>query len=98
MSPAKITHVVPLPGGWLRVWFADGAIMEIDAGPLVSGGGVFERIDADLAVFEQVHVDGGGIAWPGEVDICPDVVYGHGEPADGTRFERRIVRPASTVA
>jgi hypothetical protein len=98
VRPAEVVDVRPLHDRWLRLWFADGAIIEIDAGPLVAGGGVFAHIEADLAVFQQVHVDGGGIAWPGEIDICPDVLYGHGEPEDGTRFERRVVRPASDAA
>lgn len=98
MKSAEVIDVRPLRDRWLRVWFADGAIIEMDAGPLVAGGGVFADIEADPAVFKRVHVDGGGIAWPGEVDICPDVLYGHGEPVDGTRFVRRVIRPASDAA
>lgn len=94
MNPAEVTDVRVLHDRWLRVWFDDGAIVDVDAGPLVAGGGVFAPIEADRAVFEQVHVDNGTITWPGEVDVCPDVLYGHGEPADGTRFERRVVRAA----
>ena len=92
MSPARVAAVEVLPERWLRLTFADGAVIDVDAKPLVAGGGVFAHIEADDAVFEQVKCDGWSIVWPGEVDICPDVLYGRGEPADGTRFERRVVR------
>jgi hypothetical protein len=98
MKPAKVTAVHVLPERWLRLSFADGAVIDVDAKPLVAGGGVFAHIEADDVVFEQVHVDNGTVTWPGEVDICPDVLYGHGEPVDGTRFERRVIRPAFGVA
>jgi hypothetical protein len=93
IRPSRITAVRVLPDRWLRLWFTDGAVVDVDAKPLVAGGGVFAHIEADDQVFNRVHVENGTITWPGEVDICPDVLYGHGEPADGTRFERRVVRP-----
>lgn len=93
MSPARVTAVEVLPDRWLRLAFADGAVIDVDAKPMVSGGGVSAHIEADDAVFERVRAHGGTICWPGDVDVCPDVLYGRGEPADGTRFERRVVRP-----
>lgn len=98
MTPAEVISVGLLHGHWLRLSFKDGAVIDIDAEPLIKGGGVFAPIESDRAVFEAVHVDNGTITWPGEIDVCPDVLYGHGEPVDGTRFERRVVRPASGVA
>lgn len=98
MNPAEVISVDLLHGYWLRLGFEDGAIIDIDAEPIVKRGGVFAPIGADRAVFEQVEVRDGTIAWPGDVDLCPDVLYGHGEPASGLRFERRVVRPASGVA
>ncbi|HEX5145833.1 MAG TPA: DUF2442 domain-containing protein [Conexibacter sp.] len=93
MTPAEVTSVRVLPERWLRLRFADGAVIEVDAKPLVAGGGVFAHVEADDAVFERVRVASGTISWPGGVDVCPDVLYGRGEPADGTRFERRVVDP-----
>ena len=93
IRPPRITDVRVLPDRWLRLWFTDGAIVDVDAKPMVAGGGVFAQIEGDDAVFERVRVQGGTICWPGEVDVCPDVLYGRGEPEDGTRFERRVVRP-----
>jgi hypothetical protein len=95
MNPAEITSVRVLHDHWLRLWFTDGAIIDVDMWPIISWGEVFESIRADRSVFEQVHVDNGTVTWPGEVDLCPDVLYGNGEPASGTRFERRVVRAGS---
>jgi hypothetical protein len=92
MKPPRVTTMRILPDRWLRLWFSDGAILDVDAKPLVAGGGVFARVESDEAVFEQAYVDNGTVTWPGEADVCPDVLYGLGEPADGTRFERRVVR------
>jgi hypothetical protein len=91
-QPPRVTAVRVLPDRWLRLWFDDAAIIDVDAKPLVAGGGVFAHIEADDAVFERVQARDGTIVWPGDIDICPDVLYGRGEPADGTRFERRVVQ------
>jgi hypothetical protein len=100
MSPADVTHVDLLRDHWLRRTFSDGAVIDIDAGPLIQRGGVFESIHSDRRVYEAVRVnpETGTIEWPGEVDICPDVLYGRGEPASGVRFERRVVRAAPGAA
>lgn len=90
--PPRITDVRVLADRWLRLWFTDGAIVDVDAKPLIGGGGVFAPIEADDAVFQRVRAQDGTICWPGEIDLCPDVLYGRGEPDDGTRFERRVVR------
>lgn len=96
MTPVDVTDVELLHDHWLRLTFSDGAVIDIDAWPLINRGGVFEPIHSDRRVFERVRVnpETGTIQWPGDVDFCPDVLYGHGEPASGVRFERRVVRPA----
>lgn len=100
MMPAEITDLLLLDDDWLRLWFADGAIIDIDAGAIIATGEVFAPLRADRALFEQVRVNpaSGTIEWPGEVDVCPDVLYGRGEPASGKRFGRRVVRAASVPA
>ncbi len=44
--------------------------------------GVFQALK-EQAVFAQVRVDGGAVAWPGELDLAPDAMYDaikrHGE-------------------
>lgn len=96
IHPPRVNELQLLDDDWLRLWFSDGAIIDVDARAIVDDGGVWAPIHADRALFEQVRVNplSGTIEWPGEVDVCPDVLYGRGEPADGTRFERRVVRPA----
>jgi hypothetical protein len=36
--------------------------------------GVFQALK-DSSVFEQAHVDGGAVVWPGELDLAPDAMY-----------------------
>jgi hypothetical protein len=43
----KITRVAPLEERWVRLWFADGAVKDVDLGALLSRGGVFTRIRDD---------------------------------------------------
>jgi Protein of unknown function (DUF2442) len=76
---------------WLRLWFEDGAIIEVDVWPLLARGEAFEHIRSNRALFEEVRADGWTIAWPGNVDLSPDMLYGKYEPASSTRFERRVV-------
>lgn len=99
MNLPRVTDLRLLHDHWLRLWFSDGAIIDVNAGPIIATGPVFEPIRADRSVFEQVRVDheSGTIVWPGDVDLCPDVLYGRYEPASGKRFERRIVRVAPGV-
>lgn len=100
MNAVEITDVRPLAEHWLRLWFSDGAIVDVDAGPLIASGPVFAPIRAERAVFERVTVDSGTgtIAWPGDVDLCPEVLSGREEPASGVRFARRVVRAAPGAA
>jgi Protein of unknown function (DUF2442) len=70
----KATQVKPLEG--YRIWlrYADGVEGEVDLSHL-AGRGVFKSW-SDRAVFESVHIDGSGaIAWPGDLDLCPDALY-----------------------
>jgi hypothetical protein len=98
MSNARttITAVEPLDGYWLRLAFADGAVHDVDLGAVLDAGGVFAPIRDDRAVFEAVKVDSetGTIAWPGDVDLDPDVLRGDEEPASGRPIPRRVVEPA----
>lgn len=55
IRPPRITDVRVLPDRWLRLWFTDGAIVDVDAKPMVAGGGVFAPIEAGDTVFERVR-------------------------------------------
>lgn len=64
------------PSDGYRVWlrFSDDAQGEVDLSDL-AGRGVFAAW-IDPKVFTAVRVeDGGGIEWPGEIDMCPDALY-----------------------
>jgi hypothetical protein len=78
---------------WLRLWFDDGTILDVDVWPLISRGEAWKRVRASRSVFEQVRCDDLTVVWPDNVDLSPSMLYGHYEPASGTRFERRVVRP-----
>jgi hypothetical protein len=74
-----------------RLWvqFDDGSEGEIDLSDLV-GKGVFERWK-DPGEFANVFVDPvtRTVAWPGEIDLCPDSLY---EELTGTPLKAMQVR------
>jgi Protein of unknown function (DUF2442) len=78
----RIADVRPLEGHWVRLWFSDGVVKDVDLGEALAGGGVFDPIYTDRQVFEQVRVnpESRTIEWPGGVDLDPDVLYGTFEP------------------
>ena len=90
----KITRVEPRQGRWLRLWFSDGAVKDVDLSSLLSRGGVFTAIRDDRTAFEAVRVnpDSRTIEWPGEVDLDPDVLYGRDDPASGMAITRQNIR------
>jgi Protein of unknown function (DUF2442) len=57
----------------LLVQFADGLTGRVVFGPEFFTG-VFAPL-RDPAVFNQVFVDHGAVAWPGDVDFAPDAMY-----------------------
>lgn len=66
--------------------FEDGTEKEVDLEPLLHGP-IFEPIRQDRAVFEDVHIEGGTVAWANGADIDPDVLYYDLEPAWKTELE-----------
>jgi hypothetical protein len=96
-DPRTVVRAVePLPGCWLRLTFADGAVHEIDLTSVLDLGGVFAPIRNDRSLFAAVAVDPefGTIVWPGGVDLDPDVLRGDQQPSVGGPLPRRIVQPA----
>ena len=64
------------PREGFRVWvkFDDGEEGEVDYSDIPRDG-VFE-VWNDREFFERVHIDRyGAVAWPGELDLCPDAAY-----------------------
>jgi hypothetical protein len=73
----RVTRVVPLDRARLELTFDDGTngILDLN-GWVVGQGGVFAPL-ADPAFFRTVRLSrsGGTIEWPGDIDLCPDVLY-----------------------
>jgi hypothetical protein len=70
------THVVHNGGHRLLVEFEDGVRAELDFGAMVARGGIYSPL-SDPRTFGRVRIDAEAqtLVWPGDVDICPDVLY-----------------------
>jgi len=88
----EVTAVKPLGGYWLRLTLSNGDVVERDVQDLLWGG-VFEPIRDRRELFEAAFVEGGTVAWPGEVDIAPETLIWDGPVPSGARSRpRRRVR------
>lgn len=72
----RIKEAHPLGGYRLRLTLSDGATVERDVGGLLVGP-VFDPIRQNPEIFRQVRVQRGTLTWPGDVDLCPDVILGN---------------------
>ena len=79
MPMIRIKEAVPLNGQRLRLTLTDGRTLEREVGSLLVGP-VFDAIRNDPSVFQQVRVEHGTVVWPGDVDLCPDVLIWDGAP------------------
>lgn len=68
-----VTSVRPLPGFRLLLTFEDGKRGIYDVEPLLDKG-VFRRL-RNNALFNQVTVELGSVAWPGDLDIAPETLW-----------------------
>jgi len=87
----EVTAVQPLDGYWLRLTLSNGDVVERDVEDLLWGG-VFEPVRDRPEVFKAVFVDGGTVAWPGNVDIAPETLIWNGPvpPGEPSRPQRRL--------
>ena len=70
----KVTAVKPLSDCRVEVEFDNGKRGIIDLSDY-AGVGVSEAW-SNPGFFEQISItDNGALAWPGELDLCPDVLY-----------------------
>jgi Protein of unknown function (DUF2442) len=81
MSLLRIKQVIPVGGYRLRLTLTDGSTLERDVEKLLVGP-VFESIRRDPGLFRQVRVEHGTVTWPGDVDLCPDVLIWQGPPPE----------------
>jgi hypothetical protein len=66
----EVKTVAPLA---LSVQFADGTVGTVKF-ELSHLTGVFAALK-DPVLFQQAHIDGGAVAWPGDLDLAPDAMY-----------------------
>jgi len=57
----------------LNVRFADGTSGRVRFAPQHLTG-IFEPLQ-DPLFFSRVHIDGGVVVWPNEIDLAPDAMY-----------------------
>jgi hypothetical protein len=76
-----VVDVTPETGWLLTVRFADGLTGTVRFDPSYFTG-VLQPL-RDPQFFNQVFVDRGAVAWPGDIDLAPDAMYreiqDHGE-------------------
>jgi hypothetical protein len=83
MALLRIKDVVPLTDHRLRLTLTDGTTVERDVDNLLVGP-AFEAIRRDPALFNKARVEHGTVVWPGDVDLCPDVLIWDGPPPEDT--------------
>jgi hypothetical protein len=88
MALLRIRRVEPLTGHRLRLTLSNGTVIERDVAKYLVGP-VFEAVRSDPHVFAQVRVDHGTVVWPGDLDLCPDVLIDD-EPPTAPRRIRRL--------
>ena len=68
-----VVEVKPEPGYGLFVRFKDGLAGRVRLSREELTGALASL--ADVQFFAQVLIDGGAVAWPGEIDLAPDAMY-----------------------
>jgi hypothetical protein len=68
-----VVEVKPEPGYCLFIRFKDGLAGRVRLRPEELTGALAPL--ADVQFFEQVLIDCGAVAWPGEIDLAPDAMY-----------------------
>ena len=68
-----VVEVKPEPDYCLFVRFKDGLTGRVQLRPEELTGALAPLLDARF--FEQVFIDYGAVAWPGEIDLAPDAMY-----------------------
>jgi hypothetical protein len=68
-----VVEVKPEPGYSLLVRFKDGLSGRVQLRPEELTGALAPLLDVEF--FEQVFIDYGAVAWPGEIDLAPDAMY-----------------------
>lgn len=73
-----VISVQPQPGYKLRIEFENHERRIFDMSPYLDIG-VFRNLK-DPAYFSSARIEGGTVAWPGEIDIAPETLYVESTP------------------
>ena len=68
-----VVEVKPEPDYCLFVRFKDGLMGRVQLRREKLTGALAPLLD--VRFFEQVFIDYGAVAWPGEIDLAPDAMY-----------------------
>jgi hypothetical protein len=68
-----VVEVKPQPGYRLFIRFKDGLAGPVQLRPEELTGVLAPLLDARF--FDQVFINDGAVAWPGEIDLAPDAMY-----------------------
>lgn len=85
--PLAVRSVESLQGREVRVVLSDGSTVERDLRPLLAGPALM-AVAADDALFRQVRIEGGAIAWPNGAVIRPEGLLFGAHPRTGARAVR----------
>ena len=83
----RVTAAKALQGFKVELTFEDGSQKVLDLDQLLRGP-IFEPLRVDRAMFEDIRIEGGTIAWSNGADIDPDVLYYELDPAWTVETER----------
>jgi hypothetical protein len=76
----RVKSVLPLDDYQLQLLFSNGECRKFDAKPLLDVRAFLPL--RQKSFFETVRVAYGSIAWPGDIDYCPDTLYAQSIPAE----------------
>ena len=68
-----VIRVVPQPSYRLLLEFENHEKRLFDMSPYLVIG-VFRNLN-DASLFKAARIEGGTVAWPGEIDIAPETLY-----------------------
>lgn len=81
MKTDEINYIVksvePEDNYILLVGFVDGSRKRFDMKPIISRGGVFEKLKNE-DIFKNAHVGRDTVVWDDVLDIAPESLYEHG--------------------
>ncbi len=92
----RIKTVRPLAYPRLQLGLTDGSVIERDVSPLLLGP-VFAAIRQNPALFAQARVQRGSVIWPGDVDLCPDMLIWNGPPPESPASSPETIAVTESV-